>query len=435
MPLQRILSWFGKTGKGPASLPRARGNVETDAPPRHEARTVAADSTDEADAAASDAASAGAITAEEARRGLLGARRLVIKVGSALIAEGTAPRRLWLRGLAADINRWRRNGTQIVIVSSGAVALGQSALGFAGRPERLEDAQAAASIGQLALMEAFQHSLKRYDVTAAQLLLTIGDLEDRPRYLNARQTIEALLARDILPIVNENDTVATSELRFGDNDRLAARVAQMAGADGLLLLSDVDGLYTADPRHDPGADFLDIVPVITDEIEAMAGPPAVSGLGSGGMVTKVAAARIAVAAGCTLAIMNGRSGRPLNRLDRGERATFFPASGDPLNVRKQWIRGLMAPVGFLHMDAGALDALKRGASLLPAGVTDVEGGFARGDLVAFIGADGRLVGQGLSAYSSGEAGRIRGHQLSDIPDILGYVGRSALVHRDDLVLF
>ncbi|NVJ99651.1 MAG: glutamate 5-kinase [Alphaproteobacteria bacterium] len=373
---------------------------------------------------------------ESALTAIKDARRLVIKIGSALLVNGAdrSLRQSWLAAMASDIAALKREGKQVILVSSGAIAMGMGPLGFQHRPSRLEEAQAAASVGQIRLAQAYQSLFDEHDMVIGQILLTLHDLEQRPAYLNARNTIDALLERGVVPVINENDTVATSEIRFGDNDRLAARVAQMAGADTLLLLSDIDGLYDSDPTENPDAKFFDRVDVITSEVEAMAGPPSKTTPGTGGMVTKLMAAKIALAGGCSMIIMNGKADHPIGRLLDGERATLFPATTDALTVRKQWIRSLMAPQGYLHLDAGAADALKRGASLLPAGVTDVEGGFDRGDLVALMGPDGKLVGQGLVSYDNKDTYKIQGHKMQDVYDILGYVGRSALVHRDDLVL-
>ena len=363
-------------------------------------------------------------------------RRLVIKIGSALLVDSETGqlRETWLRALAQDVARLMERGKQVILVSSGAIAMGLGPLGFSRRPTRLEEAQAAASVGQIRLAQAYQSLFGTQDLVIGQILLTIHDLENRPSYLNARNTVEALVERGVVPVINENDTVATAEIRFGDNDRLAARVAQMANADTLILLSDIDGLYDSDPRSNPQARFLDRVDAITPEVEAMAGPPAAITPGTGGMITKLKAAKIALAGGCSMIIMNGHENHPVTRLEDGERSTLFPATTDPLTVRKQWIASLMAPKGFVHVDAGAITALKKGASLLPAGVTGVDGAFDRGDLVAFVGPDSHIVGQGLTSYSADHATLMQGRTMQDAYDILGHVGRSALVHRDDLVL-
>ncbi len=364
-----------------------------------------------------------------------GANRLVIKIGSSLLVNKDGSlNSAWLKSVADDVAILRASGKQIVIVSSGAIALGRDALGFKKRPERLEEAQAAAAVGQIRLAQAYQSLFERHNILIAQLLLTLDDLEDRPRYLNARNTVEALLERGAIPVINENDTVATGEIRFGDNDRLAARVAQMVGAETLVLLSDINGLYDSDPRSNSDAKLLPCIEEITPSVQAMAGPPAQQGVGSGGMVTKIEAAKIALAGGCSMIIMNGQADHPIKRLSKGEASTLFTATTTPLDVRKRWIRGMMAPKGMLHIDDGAVSALEKGASLLAAGVTDVLGTFARGDLVAFVAPDGHIVGQGLASYEYTDAALIQGKRMSEASKILGYAGRSALVHRDDLVM-
>ena len=364
-------------------------------------------------------------------------RRVVIKIGSALLVDAASGRldRGWLAALAGDVARLRARGQEVLIVSSGAVALGRGGLGLTSPSARLEEAQAAAAIGQIRLAHAYEALLAEHTITVAQLLLTIADLENRARYLNARNTVETLMDHGVLPIINENDTVATSEIRFGDNDRLAARVAQLASADLLLLLSDIDGLYSADPRREPAARFIDRVDDITADVAAMAGPPASGGPGSGGMITKLQAARIATAAGCSLAIIDGRQPGPVDRYEKTGRGTLFPARDRAPAVRKQWIGSLMTARGTLRLDAGAVAALKRGASLLPAGITAVDGDFDRGDLVTLAGPRGQAVGQGLAGYKADEARRIAGHKSHEIEAILGYSGRGAIIHRDDLVLF
>jgi len=367
---------------------------------------------------------------------LSSAKRVVIKIGSAMLVdtETGALKKDWLQALAADIANLTAEGKQVVLVSSGAVALGLSALGLTQRTNRLEDAQAAAAIGQIKLAQAYQNEFAGANLTIAQILLSIDDLEHRPRYLNARNTVETLLENGVIPVINENDSVATSEIRFGDNDRLAARVAQMMRADLLLLLSDIDGLYSADPRKNANAKLIPHVGSITPEIEAMAGPPAEITVGTGGMITQIMAAKIALAGGCSMVIMDGRAPSPIERLSGCEQSTLFTASGDPLTLRKQWIQGMMAPKGFVHIDAGAVTALKKGASLLPAGVTSVEGTFQRGDMVACMGPDGHLFAQGLISYDAVDADRIAGVKSTDVISILGYAGRASLIHRDDLVV-
>jgi glutamate 5-kinase len=321
----------------------------------------------------------------------------------------------------------------VVIVSSGAIALGRRQLGLPRGKLKLEESQAAAAVGQIRLAHAWKEVLEPYDCAVAQILLTLGDTEERRRYLNARSTLNTLLKLGSIPVINENDTVATAEIRYGDNDRLAARVAQMASADCLVLLSDVDGLYTADPTRDANARFIPEVSVITPEIEAMAGGSA-SDVGSGGMATKVLAGKIALAAGCNMCITVGREPHPLRRIESGGRCTWFVAKASPKTVRKQWIAGLLKPAGTLHVDEGAAKALRGGKSLLPAGVTKVEGRFDRGDAVLVKDAAGVEIARGLSAYSSDDARRAQGRRSQDLEAILGFRGRDELIHRDDLVL-
>ncbi len=321
----------------------------------------------------------------------------------------------------------------MILVSSGAIAVGRRHLGLTGRTLRLEEKQAAAATGQIRLAHAYQETLARHGITVAQILLTLDDTEERRRYLNARATLGTLLKLGIVPVINENDTVATSEIRFGDNDRLAARVAAMISADTLVLLSDIDGLYTADPRKDRAARHLSRITEITPEIEAMAGeaPP---GYSSGGMVTKLAAARVALAAGCRMAIADGRRMHPLQAVADGATCSWFVPAANPLTARKTWIAGSLKPVGTLTVDDGALAALNAGKSLLPAGVVRVEGRFERGDAVRVVDRAGREVARGLSAYSAADAERIKGHKSREIAAVLGYRGRDEMIHRDDLVL-
>ena len=363
------------------------------------------------------------------------AKRVVVKIGSALLVEKSTGRvnRAWLETLAADVAAMRARGQEVVIVSSGAIALGRRQLGLAPGKLKLEESQAAAAVGQIRLAHAWKEVLEQHDCAVAQVLLTLGDTEERRRYLNARSTLNTLLKLGAIPVINENDTVATAEIRYGDNDRLAARVAQMASADCLVLLSDVDGLYTADPSRDATARFIPEVTGITPEIEAMAGGSA-SDVGSGGMATKVLAGKIAVAAGCNMCITIGREQHPLQRIEAGGRCTWFVAKASPKTVRKQWIAGLLQPAGVLHVDAGAAKALRGGKSLLPAGVTKVEGRFDRGDAVVVRDADGAEIARGLSAYSSEDARRASGRRSQELEAILGYRGRDELIHRDDLVL-
>ena len=375
-----------------------------------------------------------AASSPDARR-LHEARRVVVKVGSALLVDAATGRldREWLEALAEDLAAVRRQGQELVVVSSGAIALGRGPLELAAGRLRLEESQAAAAVGQIRLAHAWAEVLERQGLTVAQLLLTLGDTEQRRRYLNARSTLFTLLRLGAVPVINENDTVATAEIRYGDNDRLAARVAQMVSADCLVLLSDIDGLYSADPARDAGARLIPEVARITAEIEAMAGGSS-SGLGSGGMATKLAAGKIALAAGCHMCVASGRERHPLRRLGEGARCTWFVAEASPLTVRKQWIAGTLQAVGELHVDAGAVRALRDGRSLLPAGVTRVEGRFDRGDPVVVRGPDGVEVARGLSAYSQADAERIRGRRSSELPALLGFRGRDEMIHRDDLVL-
>jgi glutamate 5-kinase len=363
------------------------------------------------------------------------ARRVVIKVGSALLVEGTTGRvnRAWLETLAADIARLRSRGQDVLLVSSGAIALGRRQLGLEPGKLKLEESQAAAAVGQIRLAHAWKEVLEHHGLTVAQILLTFGDTEERRRYLNARNTLATLLRLGAVPVINENDTVATAEIRYGDNDRLAARVAQMMSADCLALLSDVDGLYTSDPTRDPGAVFIPEIRAITPDIERMAGGAA-SAVGSGGMATKIAAAKIAVAAGCHMVVARGRELHPLARLEAGARCSWFYPSATPATVRKQWIAGALKPTGELQIDAGAALALQSGKSLLPAGVTRVSGRFDRGDAVIVTNLAGAEIARGLSAYSSQDAEQIRGRKSSDIEQLLGFRGRDEIIHRDDLVL-
>jgi glutamate 5-kinase len=363
-------------------------------------------------------------------------RLLVLKFGSALIADPdlAAPRLAWLDGVCADIAAIRARGTRVVVVSSGAIALARHVLGLTQPRLRLEEKQAAAAVGQIRLAQAWSEALAAHGLTAAQLLLTFGDTEDRRRYLNARATLRTLLDLGCVPVINENDSVATAEIRYGDNDRLAARVAEMVQADQLVLFSDIDGLYTADPRLDPAAAHIPLVPALTPAIEAMAGDPP-PGYSSGGMRTKLAAARIAMQAGCAMAVALGRVPNPLQSLAAGGRCTWFLPAPDGRTARKRWIAGSLKPAGVLTVDAGAARALRGGASLLPAGVRAVEGGFGRGDAVLVQGPDHVRLAQGLSAYGSADASLIAGHRSDEIETILGWRGRDEIIHRDDMVLF
>jgi len=368
------------------------------------------------------------------------ARRLIVKIGSALLvdAETGQLRREWLDALADDVAAARTRGTEVLIVSSGAIAVGRHHLGLDnstlnGRALKLEEKQAAAATGQIRLAHAYQETLARHGITVAQILLTPDDTEMRRRHLNARATLNQLLALGAVPVINENDTVGTAEIRFGDNDRLAARVAQMISADTLVLLSDVDGLYTADPRRDPRAEHIRVVRELTPEIEAMAGA-APAGYSSGGMVTKLAAARIALAAGCRMVIAKGMPLHPLRAILDGAPATWFLPQATPLTARKRWIAGSLNTAGIVTIDQGAAAALERGGSLLPAGIVEVEGGFERGDAILVRRRDGTAVARGLSAYGAADAGLIAGHKSGEIEALLGYRGRDEVIHRDDLVL-
>ena len=362
-------------------------------------------------------------------------QRVVVKIGSALVVDETqaAPRTSWLDSVAADLQVLRQRGTDVIVVSSGAIALARRTLGLTQKRLRLEEKQAAAAVGQIRLAQAWAQALSARELTAAQLLLTLDDTEDRRRYLNARETLNTLLALHCIPVINENDTVATAEIRFGDNDRLAARVAEMVQADQLILLSDIDGLYTADPRRNPQASHIPVVESITAEIEAMGGDPP-PGYSSGGMRTKLVAARIATQAGCAMAIAIGNVERPLQALERGARCTWFLPVPEGRTARKRWIAGSLSALGILTVDAGAAKALASGRSLLPAGVKAVEGLFERGDPVMIVGPDGITLGRGLSAYASTDAERIVGRRSDQIEAILGWRGRDEMIHRDDLVL-
>jgi len=363
------------------------------------------------------------------------ARRVVVKVGSALLVDAESARvnRAWLETLVEDLLCLRKRGQRVILVSSGAIALGRRRLGLKHGTLRLEESQAAAAVGQIRLAHAYKELLESNDVTVAQVLLTLEDSERRRRYLNARATLESLLELGALPVINENDTVATAEIRSGDNDRLAARVAQMTAADCLVLLSDVAGLYNADPNRDPNARLIPEVRQLTPQIEAMGGRSA-SGLGSGGMAAKIAAARIALSAGCHMCIAAGAPRHPLRRIEEGAECTWFIPTATPAAARKQWIAGTLRPAGAITIDAGALHALLEGRSLLPAGVTGTRGRFDRGDTVSVLATDGSEVARGIVAYSDGDAARIMGRKSSEIAELLGFRGRDEMIHRDDLVL-
>ena len=362
-------------------------------------------------------------------------RRLVVKVGSSLLVDDFGElNRTWLDKLANDVADLSNNGHEVLIVSSGAIAIGGSVLGINKQRAKLPDLQAAAAAGQVQLVHAYQEALGRHGITVAQILLTPDDTEDRRRFLNARRTLGKLIALSVVPVINENDTVATEEIRYGDNDRLAARVAQLVMADALILLSDVDGLYTTDPRSNSDAKHIPEVAAIDDDILSMAGESG-SEVGTGGMTTKVQAAGIATHAGCITIIASGVIDSPLRALKDGGRYTIFNASDTPAAARKQWIAGVLDVSGELSLDDGAIGALRDGSSLLPVGVIAVAGDFSRGDVVTLKALSGKVVGRGLAEYSSDEASRLSGVQSDQIENVLGYRGRSVMVHRDELVLF
>jgi len=363
------------------------------------------------------------------------AKLVVIKIGSALLvdpASGTL-RRAWLESLCADVAALRREGKNVLLVSSGAIALGRRALKLRAGPLKLEESQAAAAAGQVRLAEAYADILAAADIVAAQVLLTLGDTEERRRYLNARATLKTLIALGSIAVINENDTVATAEIRYGDNDRLAARVASMMESDLLILLSDVDGLYTSDPSRDAGAMHIAEIDAITPKVEAMAGDTT-SGVGRGGMASKLAAAKIATAAGCAVIIAKGTAEHPIAAVRNGARATRLAANGTPAAARKRWIAGVLKPQGTLVVDAGAAKALAEGKSLLPAGIRQIDGRFDRGDAVVVKDNNGHEIARGLAAYGAGDAERIAGKRSLEIEAILGYRGRDEMIHRDDLAL-
>ena len=362
------------------------------------------------------------------------AKRLIVKIGTNILVDqdNGRIRRAWLEALADDIAELRQAGKQVIVVSSGAMALGRGILGLERRTISMEAKQATAAVGQVRLSQIWREALERHGLTMAQVLLTLEDSESRRRYLYARSTLMSLLAFGAVPLINENDALA-SELRFGDNDRLAGRLAQMVSADTLILLSDVDGLYTGDPRRHPGAELIAELDGITPEVEAMAGPAA-KGVSSGGMRTKIAAGKVALAAGATMVIAQGKGYHPLKALAAGGPGTWFRPAASPLTARKQWIASGLKPAGAIAVDAGALNALGKGRNLLPAGVTAVEGAFQRGDAVLLRGPDGVERGRGLINYSADESRRIAGHKTSEIEALLGYARGNALIHSDDLVL-
>jgi len=375
------------------------------------------------------------VAINRARDKLQTAQIIIIKVGSALLVDEQQNRinEEWLAGMAADIASLHAAGKSVVVVSSGAIALGRQGLGLRSTGLRLEEKQAAAATGQVILANAWMMALAKHNITTAQILLSPDDTETRRRHLNARATMKTLLELKSVPVVNENDTVTTAEIRYGDNDRLAARVAAMLSADILCLLSDVDGLYTENPALNSAATHLAEIDALTPEVLKMAGS-ANATYASGGMVTKLKAARIATKAGCDMVICDGRPLGPLSKLRDGARSTLFHAGASPLTARKQWIAGALSPKGCLTVDAGALGALRKGRSLLPAGVVAVEGEFERGDLIAIHNQAGAVIGHGLSAYSAGDANIICGHKSREIETLLGYRGRDEIIHADNLVM-
>jgi glutamate 5-kinase len=360
-------------------------------------------------------------------------RRIVVKIGSSLLVDGSGLKSAWLEALAVDLAAFAARERELLVVSSGAIALGRRVLDLPAGPLRLEESQAAAAVGQIALARAYAETFQRHGFTAGQILLTLGDTEERRRYLNARSTVGTLLKLGAIPVINENDTVATSEIRYGDNDRLAARVATMMSADLLVLLSDVDGLYSAPPAADPAARHIPLVERVTPEIEAMAGAAA-SELSRGGMHTKIEAAKIATVAGTTMVIASGRGDHPLQRITAGERCTWFLPEANPVTARKTWISGRLETRGTLVIDEGAARALRAGKSLLPAGVRSVRGRFQRGDAVVIQGLDGAEIGRGLVAYDVADAERIAGRNSREIEVLLGFAGRAEMIHRDDMAL-
>ncbi len=360
------------------------------------------------------------------------AKRIVVKIGSALLVEDGALRANWLKTLAEDVASLRARGADVILVSSGSIALGRAALDLPGGTLPLEQSQAAAAVGQIRLARAYEEALTPHGITTAQVLVTLEDSRDRRRYLNSRATLEQLLALGVVPIVNENDTVATDEIRYGDNDRLGAQIAVTVGADVLVLLSDVDGFYTGNPKDDPAATRFDVIDRITPEIEAMAGD-AGTGLSKGGMKTKLLAAKSATAGGAAMVITLGSPDNPLAQIENGAPVTWFTAETDPRVARKRWI-GAMKPRGEVTVDAGAVRALGQGKSLLPAGITAVSGAFGRGEPVSILGPNGTSLGVGLTRYTSDEAQKIKGQRSDRIEALLGYPGRAALIHRDDMAV-
>ena len=367
---------------------------------------------------------------------LKAAKRVVVKIGSALIVDPqtAAPRESWLRSVVQDVADLMAQGAEVIIVSSGAIALARQQLGLGAAKLRLDEKQAAASVGQIRLAQAWAQLLAEKNLIAAQLLITLGDTEDRQHYLNARATLSTLLSFGCVPVINENDSVATAEIRYGDNDRLAARVAAMLQADALILLSDIDGLYTADPRKVPDAAHIPIIEALTPEIMAMGGEPP-PGYSSGGMRTKLVAAQIATQAGCAMAIAIGNRENPLAAIAAGGKCSWFLPAPEGRSSRKNWIAGHLAPAGTITIDDGAVRALAKGASLLPAGIRAVDGAFDRGDPVDVLTMAGARIARGLSVYSSADIRLIAGHRSEDFEVLLGFRGRDEVIHRDDLVLF
>ena len=364
------------------------------------------------------------------------AKRIVVKIGSVLLVDDNSGKlhNAWLDSLGKDVAALRDRGHEVILVSSGAIALGRRYLGLKPGELKLEEKQAAAAVGMVRLAQSYQETLNKFDLSVAQILLTLDDSENRRRYLNARSTIMTLLRVGVVPLINENDTIATDEIRFGDNDRLAARVASMVSADLLILLSNINGLYTADPAQDKAAKLVPTVTEITHEIEAMASNTVTSD-SSGGMPTKLAAAKQCLGAGCRMIICEGRGMFPLKSLENGGECTWFIPSGNPQTARKRWISGSLQSLGSVIVDDGAVAALERGRSLLPAGILRIEGTFQRGDAITIMKRDGSEFGRGLIAYSSEDATQIIGHKTGEIEDLLGYRGRDEIIHRDDLVIF
>ena len=361
-------------------------------------------------------------------------KRIAIKIGSSLLVDrGKGLKADWLQSLAQDIAGLIKNGHEVLVISSGSIALGRGLLGLPSGSLKLEESQASAAIGQIALARAYHQALGQHDIQAGQILLTLGDTENRRRYLNARATIDTLLKLGAVPIINENDTVATNEIRYGDNDRLGARVATMMACDLLILLSDIDGLYAQPPNENPQAEFIHVVQSITPEIEAMAGDVGTE-LSRGGMVTKIEAGKIATGSGVKMAITSGKKLNPITALGNGEQATWFETSGTPISSRHKWIAGQLEIKGKLYIDPGALSALGQGNSLLPAGVKSVTGEFERGDVIAIVDENENEIGRGISAYDSNEADMIKGRKSQEIAELLGYEGRSEIIHKDYLVL-